>query len=297
MKILNIGSLNIDRTYSVERFVQPKETIRSLRYEEFCGGKGLNQSVALAKAGAEVYHAGSVGKDGAMLVEMLQDAGANTEYLQILAEPSGHAMIQVDKDGQNNIIVVAGTNDRNSREYIQRVLDEFHVGDFVLLQNEIPNTDFAMEYAKKRGMNIAFNPSPINESIWKNDLRLVDYFILNEVEGKALAEIESEKVEDIRKGLLEKYPDATFVLTLGEKGAVLFNVEEELRQESFSVQAVDTTGAGDTFCGYFLSGLMHERTPKQCLKEASAAAAISVGQKGAATSIPRYKDVVEFLEK
>lgn len=102
MKILNLGSLNIDKTYSVKRFVQPKETIQALDYEEFCGGKGLNQSVALARAGAEVYHAGAVGGDGRILLDMLKEAGADTGYVETLDGASGHAVIQIDESGQNN---------------------------------------------------------------------------------------------------------------------------------------------------------------------------------------------------
>ena len=150
MKILNLGSLNIDKTYSVKRFVQPKETIQALDYEEFCGGKGLNQSVALARAGAEVYHAGAVGGDGKLLLDMLKEAGADTGYVETLDGASGHAVIQIDESGQNNIIICGGTNRKITREYISFVFEHFGKGDLILLQNEISNIDFAMEEAKKR---------------------------------------------------------------------------------------------------------------------------------------------------
>ena len=111
MKILNLGSLNIDKIYQVEHFVEPKETIKAAAYEELCGGKGLNQSIALAKAGAEVYHAGCIGQDGGMLVNILEEYGVKTDYLRHSTKPSGHAVIQVNGEGQNNIIICGGSND------------------------------------------------------------------------------------------------------------------------------------------------------------------------------------------
>ncbi len=295
MKVLNIGALNIDRTYTVKRFVQPKETIRASGYEEFCGGKGLNQSVALARAGVETYHAGAVGRDGELLMEMLKESGVHTEYVRHLDGASGHAVIQVDEEGQNNIIIVGGANGQISCGYIQEVLEKFEEGDMVLLQNEVPNIDFAMEEAKRRKMQIAFNPSPVSESIYQCDLNQVDYFILNEVEGAMLAGTTPDDVAGIQKNLGEKYPQASFILTLGEKGAIFFNRDETIAQDSFRVSVVDTTGAGDTFCGYFLAGIAAGRSYRECLKEASAAGALAVGRKGAASGIPRREEVVEFL--
>lgn len=295
MKILNIGALNIDRTYTVKRFVEPKETVRALKYEEFCGGKGLNQSVALAKAGAEIYHAGIVGYDGKILVDMLEESGVHTELIKYLEGVSGHAVIQVDKEGQNNIIIVGGANEQVSCEYIRNVLDKFQEGDMVLLQNEIPNIAFAIEEAKKRRMLVTFNPSPASESIYECDLNQVDYFILNEVEGAMLADILSDDVEMIKKSLCNKYPQASFVLTLGEKGSVFFNQNEVIQQKSFKVEVIDTTGAGDTFCGYFLAGIAQQKGHRKCMEEASAAGALAVTRKGAATGVPDRQEVIEFL--
>ncbi len=297
MKILNIGSLNIDKTYTVKRFVQPKETIRALKHEEFCGGKGLNQSTALARAEAEIYHAGAVGKDGKALVDMLNEAGARTEYIKWVDGVSGHAVIQLDETGQNNIIIVGGANDRIEKEDIRNILDKFEVGDIVLLQNEITNVDFAIEEAKRRGMLVAFNPSPINEMLNQCDLNQVDYFILNEVEGQALSGIDSEEPEVIKEALKSKFSEASFVLTLGEKGSIFFNKEETFYQDSFKVKVMDTTGAGDTFCGYFLAGVARGNGYAECLKEASAASAIAVTRKGAAEGIPKRKEVLEFLRQ
>ena len=295
MKILNLGSLNIDKTYSVKRFVQPKETIQALDYEEFCGGKGLNQSVALARAGAEVYHAGAVGGDGRILLDMLKEAGADTGYVETLDGASGHAVIQIDESGQNNIIICGGTNRKITREYISSVLEHFGKGDLILLQNEISNIDFAMEEAKKRGLQVAFNPSPADEGVFLCNLELVDYFILNEVEGRILAGTDSEEPAPILKALREKYKNAAFVLTLGDQGAWYCDPEETSFQDIFQVEAVDTTAAGDTFCGYFIAGIAGGLGHKQALLQASAAAALAVTKKGAAPSVPERSAVEAFI--
>lgn len=296
MKILNLGSLNIDRTYKVEHFVSPKETISAEGYEEFCGGKGLNQSVALARAGAEVYHAGAVGEGGDILLDMLESSGVNTDYILKLDGASGHAVIQVDESGQNSIIIFGGANRRITKEYISDVISRFDSGDIILLQNEISNVDFAMEKAKEKGMVIAYNPSPIDDGVYKCNLGLVDCFIVNEIEGRLLAEIESEEPQDIIKALKEKYENATFVLTLGEKGSFCFDKKDEHFCDIFKVDAVDTTGAGDTFLGYFLASVASEVDITAALKRASAASAIAVTRNGASSSIPERYEVSAFLE-
>ncbi|MEY8353113.1 ribokinase [Lachnospiraceae bacterium 54-53] len=297
MKILNIGSLNIDRTYTVEHLVRPKETANAIRYEEFCGGKGLNQSVALSKAGAEVYHAGAVGKDGKNLLEVLANAGVSTHHIKMISGVSGHAVIQVDQRGQNSIIIHSGANGMISRQEIDRVLDSFTRDDMVLLQNEIANVDYCIEAAKRKGMKIAFNPSPINAAVDQCRLDAVDYFLVNEIEGAVLAGVDDEEPERMISILKDKYPNASFVLTLGEKGSCFFNRDVVLYQNSFFVEAVDTTGAGDTFSGYFLSGIAKGMEEKDILRRASAASAISVGRKGASQSIPDSKEVEAFLKR
>ena len=297
MKILNLGSLNIDKIYRVEHFVEPKETIKAAAYEELCGGKGLNQSIALAKAGAEVYHAGCIGQDGGMLVNILEEYGVKTDYLRHSTKPSGHAVIQVNGEGQNNIIICGGSNDDVTEAYIEEVLADFSREDMILLQNEISNVDFAIRKAHERGMKIVVNPSPVNKALETYGLESVDYFILNEVEGKYLSGKESDRPEDIMEGLKEKFPQAAFVLTLGENGAYYFDAKSCVYQKSYDVEAVDTTGAGDTFSGYFLAGLVQGRGIEENLRSASMAAALAVSRHGAAPSIPALQEVNEILEK
>lgn len=296
MKVLNLGSLNVDKIYRVKSFVQPKETIKASNYEESCGGKGLNQSVALAKAGATVYHAGKIGIDGEQLLHFLQTSNVRTEYVKSTQRTSGHAIIQVDDRGQNSIIIFTGANAEISLHEIDHVLNGFDEGDILLLQNEISNVGYAIQQARYKKMKIVLNPSPMNEMIESYDLDKVDYFIVNEVEAQLLSKTEDRNPERTLEVLQNRFPNAAIVLTLGEKGAYYADSKRRLFQSAFRVKPIDTTGAGDTFCGYLLAGIAEGRDIQVALMQASAAAALSVTKHGAAQSIPSMQEVDEFLK-
>ena len=296
MKVLNFGSLNIDRVYKVVDFVQPGETVLSADYQEFCGGKGLNQSIALARAGVSVYHAGAVGGDGEQLKRALEEAGVKIPFLQVLQQPSGHAVIEVDKSGQNRIIVTAGTNGRIREDYIDGVLEYFEKGDILLLQNEISTIPYIIKRAKASGMQIVLNPSPVNEALYEYPLDLVDIFILNEKEGTALAGVTECDPGKILDCLEKKYPESIFVLTLGADGVCYRGKGEHWRQEAFPVKVVDTTAAGDTFCGYFLAEYVNGKKPAEALLTATRASAIAVGRNGASPSIPTMGEVEDLFQ-
>ncbi len=294
MKILNFGSLNIDKVYKVKNFVRPGETVLALGYQEFPGGKGLNQSVALAKAGAETYHAGIIGCDGAGLKAALDEAGVHTELLKELPEPGGHAIIEINEEGQNRIIVNSGTNARIDEDYILQVLAFFDRDDILLIQNEISGMASIMEHAFEKGMKIILNPSPVNDALFACPLDKVDIFVLNETEGLALAGIQTGTPEDILHGLCEKYQGAEFVLTLGEQGACYLGKDawpDICYQSAFSIKTVDTTAAGDTFCGYFIQSYAEGKTPKEALLMAAKASALAVSRRGASPSIPLAEEV------
>ena len=282
--ILNFGSLNIDYVYSVDHFVSPGETISSDSLELFCGGKGLNQSVALSKSGADVYHAGKIGKDGELLKVLLTDSGVHTELIGYADSQSGHAIIQVDCSGQNPIILYGGANRKITKEFADEVFRHFGKGDILLLQNEISCLEYIMECAFKKGMRIALNPSPMNESILNLPLHYVEWFILNEIEGKAISG--KEKYDEIAEAIIEKYPDSRVVLTLGKQGVYYQDKNAKLRHGIYDVKVVDTTAAGDTFTGYFLALVNEGAEIKTALEKASIASSLSVSQKGAAPSIP-----------
>ena len=298
MKVLCFGSLNIDYTYKVPHFVKKGETLASERLQVFGGGKGLNQSVALAKAGTEVYHAGSIGQDGMFLLDMLKDAGANTDFVKILdTVRTGNAIIQNDKSGDNCIILYGGANQAITREQVDEVMSHFESGDYLVLQNEINELGYIVEKAHEKGMIIVLNPSPMNEKILALPLDVINYFILTEVEAAQILGKEDkgeESWEQIADDLLKKFPQATIVLTMGSEGSVFKNQKETVCQSIYKVQAVDTTAAGDTFSGYFIGGILGGLSAKEAMDQASKASAIAVTRKGAAPSIPLLAEVQNY---
>lgn len=293
MKILNFGSLNIDKVYNVKEFVQPGETILALQYRECCGGKGLNQSIALAKAGADVYHAGIVGNDGQQLLDALREAGVHTELVKSLPQASGHAVIEVNSEGQNRIIVSSGTNAMIEETFVDEVLAQFESNDLLLLQNEISSISYILEKASEKGMTIVLNPSPVNEELLGCPLEKVTMFILNETEGMALSGAECPEPQEILEKLQKRFPDSAFVLTLGEKGACFQKGDIRHFQPAYQVDAVDTTAAGDTFCGFFIAEYSENGLPDEALLTATKASAIAVGRQGASPSIPTAQEVRE----
>ena len=298
MKILNFGSLNIDRVYGVTHMVKPGETITAESLNTYAGGKGLNQSIAAARAGGHVLHLGAIGNEGGFLAELLQSAGADTENLLRLDAPSGHAIIQVEPGGQNSIIVFGGANRLLTKDYVLSCLEKGEKGDFVLLQNETSETATIISEAARRGLTVVFNPSPFTESIKALPLSDVGLFIVNEIEGAALAGMsENDEPEKILAALSGRYPKADIVMTLGTRGVICQVGGEIFRQGIFRVDAVDTTAAGDTFCGYLLASRCKGRDMQESLRISAAASAVSVSRAGAAPSIPTEDEVLEFLRQ
>jgi len=289
-KTLNIGSLNLDYVYSVDHMVRPGETLAALGVQVFCGGKGLNQSIALAKAGVPVYHAGLIGEEGGILMNACKEAGVNTEYIRTVPGKCGHTVIQVDKEGQNCILLYGGANRSMTKEYVDLVLRDFHEGDILLLQNEVNLIDYMIEQASAKGMYVILNPSPYDHALDACDFGKVSMFLLNEVEGEQVTgEKDPEKILAKIKIL---YPDVKTVLTLGENGAIYQYKDEQYRQGIYKVNVVDTTAAGDTFTGYFISSVIDGLPAPDGLALAAKASAVAVSRKGAAVSIPFREEVV-----
>lgn len=289
MKILNFGSLNIDYVYSVDHIVSPGETISSLSLNIFEGGKGLNQSIALARAGASVFHAGCVGEDGMRLLELCKREDIDVGHVTILPQNTGHAIIQVSSTGQNSIIVCGGTNKMITKDMVDTTLECFEQGDFLVLQNEINLLEYIIDEAYERGMRIALNPSPFNSNIAKCKLKKVSIFLLNEIEAQQITG--TEELDSIIKTMRRLYPDAQTVITLGERGAVYLDSNDMYNIEAKRVDAVDTTAAGDTFTGYFLASIANGDKPEAALKQATIAAGISVTRMGAVPSIPYRTEI------
>ena len=275
MKILNYGSLNIDYTYSVDHFVRGGETMSSEEMHVFSGGKGLNQSIALSKSGAEVWHAGAIGTgDGDFLIRQLKEAGVNTEYISVLDGKTGHAIIQKAKDGGNCILLFGGANQQITREMVDGVMDHFEKGDYLVLQNEISEIGYIMERAREKGMVLVFNPSPMDDKISTYPLEYVDYFLLNEIEAGDICG-EQGSGEELLQKLSDKFPASKIVLTLGGDGSLYRDGQRILTQGIYKVPVADTTAAGDTFTGFLIGGLVQGLDAGEALDLAAKAAAIA----------------------
>ena len=296
MKVLSFGSLNFDHVYQMDHFVMPKETTSSLSYSRGFGGKGLNQSIALAKSGLDVYHAGRVGFDGQPFIDYLQEYGVKVDYLKKDEETAtGHAIIQVSHS-ENCIILYGGANQLIDEAQIDEVLTHFEKGDLLLIQNEISSLTYLITKAHEKGLRIAFNTAPMDENVFSYPLDLIDIFVVNEVEGKGLANVSSNQVEDVIAGLQKAYPSKEIILTVGSQGSYYISGDMVIHQDAYRVEAVDTTAAGDTFTGFYLASILRGETVGNALRIAAKASSITVTKEGAAKSIPTLEQVVESMK-
>lgn len=293
MKILNFGSCNIDYVYGLPHITRPGETLSAYDMNVFSGGKGLNQSVAAARAGGSVYHAGFTGCDGQFLRDVLFENSVDISYLQRAEVNNGHAIIQVDGGGENCIFIHKGTNGMLTEELIDGVLSDFGAGDILILQNETNLVHYIVDRAHAVGMTTVFNPSPFTDDLKDLDYSKISYLIVNETEARSI--LGRESIDDLAHEMLALYPDIRLVMTLGGRGCVYADKTGRVSQNAFKVKAVDTTGAGDTFTGYFVAMTAAGATPDVAVKYACAAAALSVTKNGAAPSIPVMADVERFL--
>ena len=289
MKVLNIGSLNLDYVYSVPHIVGAGETLASRDMNIYLGGKGINQSIALAKAGADVYHCGMIGDDGTVFLDACKEYVVNSDYIKQTDTKTGHAIIQIDDNAQNCILIYGGANQQLTKEFIDDVIDKFDKGDILLLQNEVNDIAYIVDKAYEKGLTIALNPSPYNEKLDAVDMSKISIFLLNEVEGEQITG--AKEPDEIIKSLLEYFPEARIVLTLGGDGAVYADKDTKITQPVFKVNAVDTTAAGDTFTGDFLAGIIEGMPVADILRMRAKASSIAVTRKGAIPSIPCRSEV------
>ena len=289
MRILCFGSLNIDHVYQVDHVARPGETVASTNYEVFAGGKGANQSAALALAGAHVFHAGQVGPDGSWLVAKLAALGVDMRYTRTVETPSGHALIQVEASGQNSIVLFPGANRLLGTDWAGQVMADFSDGDILLLQNEVNGIPDLIHQACSRGLRVCLNPAPCGPEVAGYPLHLVDLLVVNETEAAEL--VGQAPPEDQISRLAARFPAAGLLLTCGASGCWHRSDEGSVYEPALPVPVVDTTGAGDTFLGYYVASLAAAMPLPARLRRATLAAAICVGRPGAMDSIPRAEEV------
>lgn len=291
MKVLCFGSANLDHVYKVDHFTVPGETQGCLEYNIKCGGKGVNQAIAMAFAGNDTYFAGIIGSDGGLLKDALVDKGVHIDYMKISNKPTGHAIIEVDQSGQNHILLYGGTNKEIDFEYIDEVLSHFSKGDIVVLQNEINNVPYIIERCYEKEMKSFFNAAPYDIAVKNYPIEKVTWLVVNETEGAALSN--EEDYEKIIQTLKQKYPHTHILFTMGKEGSRVLTDKEDIKVEALKVNAVDTTGAGDTYIGYFVRGIVEEMPLLETAQMATKASAIAVTRFGAVDSIPNYEEVFE----
>lgn len=302
-KALVIGSLNMDMTVKVEELPKLGETIFGNDFYESCGGKGANQAVAVSKLGMKTEMIGMVGKDsqGEKLIQNLNKYGIISDNVIKSDELTGRAIITVDRKGDNNIIVIPGSNFKITKEHIQAKQDVIASSDVVILQNEIPSetVEFSLLKAKELGKITIFNPAParkLSGEVFKN----TDYLILNETEMEEIFEIKFNDEEYTEKISIKKkeYGIKNIILTLGDKGSILFSEDNNIKKyDVYKVKAVDTTAAGDSFIGAFTMKICEIGNPDEAIKYATAVSAIVVTRQGAQDSIPTREEIEKFIEE
>jgi len=295
MIVYNFGSINIDHVYRVSHFVRPGETMTSDAYQQVLGGKGANQSIALARANCEVKHVGCIDESDVRLLKILEQSDVDTSLICQGNTPTGHAIIQVNNEAENAIVLFAGANHQLSVDHIENVLSKASANDWVLLQNETNHIELIVRRAKHYGLRVAFNPAPMAVDVVKPLVEHVDLLIVNEVEAMDLCGVES--VDLAQQQLQSSYPDLKTILTLGRQGVRHIHQNNVIEVPAFKVDAIDTTAAGDTFIGFCLAGLQSSLTIEQVLRQACAASALCVTQVGASSAIPTLSQVRTFMEQ
>lgn len=298
-KILLVGSMNMDLVVNTDEIPRLGETVIGNTFAQIPGGKGANQAVAMAKLESNVTFLGKVGEDafGDDLIKSMKDSGVNTNYIERDENPTGIALINVDKDGNNNIVVIPGANWKVDKEYLKRHKEAFKESDIVVFQLEIPigTVKKGLEIAKNLGKTTILNPAPardLDDEIINN----IDILIPNEHELERMAKIpiidKSSMLEAARillnKGIKE------IIVTLGSKGVLYINKENHKFIESYKVKVVDTTGAGDSFIGGFTSSYIEDGDIEKSINMGQKTAALSIQKFGAQSSLPTREEVDKF---
>jgi ribokinase len=285
MAIYTLGSINIDHVYHVPHLARPGETLAATHYTKGLGGKGANQSVAASKSGGKVFHIGAIGPDSAWVLDELHGYGVNTDNVQRINTPTGHAIIQVDPAAENSIILYAGANRQITDSHATRALASARPDDLLLVQNETSAQSATIRLAADMGLRVLYTPAPFELASLQQAIPYAHLLLMNAGEAAAMA------------GALGALPNCNVVITKGAEGAEWHSPKASpLFLPSFPVNPIDTTGAGDCFAGTIAAALDAGLSPEQALRRASAAAALQVTRAGAAAAMPTAAEVDSFLE-
>ena len=284
MAIWNLGSINADMVYSMPHLPGPGETLAARRLERFLGGKGANMSVAAARAGSHVAHIGAVGSDGHWARDRLTEYGVDTRQVVDAQVPTGHAIIAVDDQAENLIILYPGANHAIDPSHLGQVLSGAETGDILVMQNETNAQVDAARLGRDLGLTVCYAAAPFQAEAVQAVLPYLDFLILNQVEAEQLQAATGMAAADLGVEHV--------IVTLGSEGAQYFHRgAAPISFAAHKVKAVDTTGAGDTFTGYVLAGMDRGMPMAQAITLANRAAALMVMRHGTADVIPDLKEV------
>ena len=302
-KLCVLGSINVDHVIRVPYFPKAGETLTGYGYQIAYGGKGANQAVAAARCGANVSFVGAIGDDqiGQTMKQAFEQDGIDTSAISVIPNQStGLAMIQVADSGENSIVISAGANADLSEALVEQHKSHIEQADILLMQLESPlqAVTLATKFAKTAGVKVVLNPAPA-QPLPNSLLSQIDIITPNETEAEILAGIKvtDEHSAAVTANHFHQLGIETVLITLGSKGVYYSEKGEGEIIPGFRVKAVDTTAAGDTFNGAFVTALLEGKSAKEAIRFAHAAAAISVTRMGAQTAIPRREDVDQFLQE
>jgi ribokinase len=288
MTIFNLGSINADLVYHLPHLPAPGETLVAGGLVRGLGGKGANMSVAAARAGARAVHIGAVGPDGAWAVERLMEYGVDTRHIARVPDATGHAVILLEPGGENSIVVHPGANAALQPAMVDSALSEARDGDLFITQNETTAQVAAAQSASARGMRVAYAAAPFAAHAVEAVLPVLDLLVLNAVEAAQLTDALGKPLD--RLGV------ADVIVTLGADGCDWYATDrgQVTRFDAIEVDALDTTGAGDTFTGYLLAGMDRGMPMAQAIQLATRAAALMVTRVGTADVIPDLLEVQQM---
>ncbi|MCF7353463.1 ribokinase [Vibrio sp. CK2-1] len=303
-KLIVLGSVNADHVLQVPSFPRPGETLMGRNYQVIPGGKGANQAVAAARLGADIGFIACVGSDsfGQNIIQSFAQDGINTDYVSsIPSTPTGVALIQVSDEGENSICLSPEANNALDQERVSIFKDPIQHCDYLLLQLETPldGIESAIKLAKSSSnadIKVVLNPAPA-KALPDSILNKIDIITPNETEAEVLTGIavtDDNSAQAAANNLHEK-GISTVIITLGAKGVWLSENGKGKIIQGFKVKALDTTAAGDTFNGAFVTALLEGVDTVQAIYFAHAAAALSVTRFGAQTSIPTRQETDNFL--
>ncbi|MGB0960982.1 MAG: ribokinase [Halocynthiibacter sp.] len=283
MTVFCLGSINADYVYHVPHLPEPGETLKATSFEVGLGGKGCNQSIAAARAGARVVHIGAIGASDDWVIDLLTKDGINTDHIHRSEDKIGHAIINVDEVGENAIVIYEGANADQSKARINAALTQGKSGDILLLQNETTCQVEAAKIARAQGMDVYYSAAPFDLTAVEAVLPYATLLLMNEGEN---AQFEAEFTTRPAR-----------LITKGSKGAVWTDGKDTISVDAFNVKAVDTTAAGDCFAGYFAAQMDAGTDIKSAMRMAAAASALKVTRDGAASGIPALTDVKTYLKQ